>query len=862
MPLEPHRLVRYPNGFELLLVPSRTAPVLALDLWVRAGSACERNHEAGIAHFVEHMLFKGTARRPPGALAREVEGVGGEINAYTSSDHTVYSLAVASRFADLAVDLLSDAVLQPSFDPSELEREKSVVLEEIKRSLDLPQHYLSQLLFAQAYRVHPYGLPVIGNEDTVASFSRTDCVSFTARWYRPGAMTLVAAGDADLDRLERLVGESFGRAPRALSPPRSRRRREPLPSSFRVEVEPRDVQEVYFDLAFPGPAASDPDVAAVDVLMALLGQGEASRLQHRVKLDRNLVRAVGAGAYTPVDPGLLSIGAVVDPPLFAEAYRAICDETFRLCVEPVGVRELERAKDNLEADFIYQKETVQGQAQKAGFFHVVLGDAGRERDYVEAVRRVDAEAVRAAAGRHLQVRRGVLAALHPRGRPLGWSAEELASLTAETQADARHDHRPPRRSGRARRPRLTRLPNGVRLLVKINPDVPVVALRAALLGGSRREDRRLSGLFHLTAEALVHGTRSRNVFEIAHEADDLAGQLDPFSGRNSFGLKAELLAKYLEDGLDLFADVLCHPTFPADEVDKVREDTLGALRLRADNPAAQAFRLFEETLYLDHPYGRDVLGTPETVGRISPADLRRTHAAFTRPEHLVVAVAGDVDPDLVADFFAHALGHLAPGASLPPEPPPPRRVAEPRRASSFAPTEQAHVVAGFLGASLRSVDRFGLRVANAVLAGQGGRLFRRLRDERGLAYSVSSSTLEGLDRGYVAGYIATNPAQAEAAREGLLAEFQSLARGEVTAEEIEEAKRKLVGGFEIALQENVFQAAQMAMDEVYGLGGQGFASHARQVFAVSTADVVAAARRYFDPSGLVSVFVGPEPPTS
>jgi zinc protease len=398
----------------------------------------------------------------------------------------------------------------------------------------------------------------------------------------------------------------------------------------------------------------------------------------------------------------------------------------------------------------------------------------------------------------------------------------------------------------------------VRVLVKVNPDVPVVAIRAALLGGSRREDRDSAGIFHLAAQTLVHGTRARSVFDIAHEADELAGQLDPFSGRNSFGLKAEFLSKYLEDGLDLFADILCYPTFPPEEVEKAREDTLGALRLRADNPAAQAFRLFEEALYPDHPYGRDVLGTPETLARHSAEDLRRLHAAFTRPENLAVAVAGDVDPGLVLEFFGHALAHLAPQGALPPEPPPPVPLAEPRRLRAPARTEQAHVIAGFLGTSIRSADRFALRVANAVLAGQGGRLFRRLRDERGLAYSVSSSSVEGLDRGYVAGHIATSPANAEAAREGLLAEFEALARGDVTAEEVEEAKRKLVGSFEIALQESFFQAAQLALDEIYGLGGRSLESYTRAVFAVSMGDAIAAARRYFDPRGAVSVILGGE----
>lgn len=857
MPPSSTQLIRYPNGFQLLFVPSRSAPVVALDLWVRVGSACEALEEAGMAHLVEHMLFKGTDRRPPGAIAREVEGLGGEINAYTSFDHTVYTLVMASRYAEQGLDILADAVFHSSFDPRELDREKGVVLEEIKRGRDLPHHYLSRLLFSQVFTVHPYGRAVIGDEATVSAFDRGRCLSFVERWYRPGSMTLVVAGDADLPRLVQWVRATFGRRSGPSRPPRRLRVREPRREGFRTAMEPRDVTECYFDIAFPGPAANQPEIPALDVLTAILGQGEASRLQHRVKLDLNLVRSVGAGAYTPRDPGLIYVGGVAEPEQMETAYSAICEEIFRLCHEPVGVKELQRAKENIEADFVYQRETVQGQAQKAGYFQVVLGDVRREDQYLEAMRRVDAEAVREVARRRLRSRHALLALLHPRTV----SAPVTGSRAGEIMAGLERGARPPVHSLRRRGGALSRrvLPNGARVIVKVNPEVPIVALRAAFLGGSRREAQAEAGAFHLAANCLVRGTRSRNVFDIAHEADALSGQLEGFSGRNSFGVKGEFLAKYLEDGLDLFAELLCHPTFPDEEVDKVRQDTLGALRLRRDNPGAYAFRLFEQTLYGDHPFGWDVLGSPESVARIRAPDLRRVFAAYSRPADLAVAVVGDVIPDQVHEFFARALEHLEPGGPLPPPPPAPMHPGSPRLHRESVPIEQAHVVAGFLGAKIADSERFALRVANGLLSGQGGRLFRRLRDDLGLAYAVTSHCVEGLDPGYIAAYIATRPDAAETAREGLLEEFSRLAEGDVSAEEVEEAKSKLVGGFEISLQENAFQAAQMALDEIYGLGYRSFESWARSLLAVTRADTIEAARRHFDPDRSVCVILDPAP---
>lgn len=216
-----------------------------------------------------------------------------------------------------------------------------------------------------------------------------------------------------------------------------------------------------------------------------------------------------------------------------------------------------------------------------------------------------------------------------------------------------------------------------------------------------------------------------------------------------------------------------------------------------------------------------------------------------------------MEADLVHEFFLHALEHLTPRGSLPeaPDPPFPAERGTLRRCD--ASIEQAHVVVGFLGACIQSPDRYALRVGNSLLSGQGGRLFRRLRDELGLAYAVTSACVEGLDPGYLAGYLATAPENAERARLALLAEFENLARGEIFARELEEARRKLVGSFEISLQENAFQAAQMALDEIYGLSSRSFETFAREVFGIPAEAVSQALGRYVNPLAPTCLVLGP-----
>src|SRR5262244_4341021 len=201
-----------PNGLGLLLCESHAAPVTELQVWVRAGSADERAHEAGLAHFHEHMLFKGTARRGVGEVAGEIEGAGGRINAYTSFDVTVFPATVPSDATQVALDVLADAVRHPAFDPVEIDREIQVVLEEISRAEDSPPQVLGAAVFAEAFRVHPYRAPILGSRESVRAFDQPRVRGFFQRWYTPEHLVVVGVGDFDADALAASVREGFADA--------------------------------------------------------------------------------------------------------------------------------------------------------------------------------------------------------------------------------------------------------------------------------------------------------------------------------------------------------------------------------------------------------------------------------------------------------------------------------------------------------------------------------------------------------------------------------------------------------------------------------------------------------------------------
>ncbi|MFQ5893653.1 MAG: M16 family metallopeptidase, partial [Nitrospinota bacterium] len=370
--IQTHRL---PNGLKVILRENHVAPVVAIQAWVRTGSAQEADGQAGMAHVLEHMLFKGTERRGVGEIARAVESRGGDLGAFTSYDHTVFHLEMASRDLAVGLEVLADALRHSTIDGEELRKESQVILEEFKRTRDRPSRELYRRLFESAFRVHPYRRPVIGYEETFKTFTRPELLSFYRQWYRPENIFLVIVGDIDGPAVTALVEKHFGSAGWPTGGPlASDLPPEPRQDRFRRVVFRYPAAKAHLAVGFHIPQASDPSVHALDALAFILGQGKSSRLYRRVKEDQQLVHQVASYAITPREPGLLVATAVLDPPKVEEAVRSIATELFRLGREGPTDEELSRAKINLVSDFIYGQETMRGQARSLGYFESLMGD--------------------------------------------------------------------------------------------------------------------------------------------------------------------------------------------------------------------------------------------------------------------------------------------------------------------------------------------------------------------------------------------------------------------------------------------------------------------------------------------------------
>ncbi|MBV8756290.1 MAG: insulinase family protein [Deltaproteobacteria bacterium] len=847
---------RFDNGLVLHVAAGHPAPVVAVQAWVGVGSADEASGQAGVAHVVEHMLFKGSTRYGVGELTRTIERAGGEINAWTSFDTTVFHAVLGRDHVDSAIDAIGDTLLAPRVDPDELARERQVILEEIRQGTDDPARSVAQSLFAAAYVAHPYRRPVIGTAESVVRLGERELVEFFRSYYVADNVTLVVAGDVDPGYVRRHVEKRFRAMPSGR--PARRTPHEPAQTAPRAVAAHRDVSEAYLSVGFHVPQARHCDVAALDVAAILLGESESARLPRRLRDREELVTGAYAHVHALRDPGLFVLSATAKARDAEKSVGALVDQALALA-EDLEPAELDKARIAAEGGLVRQLETAQGRARTIGWNATMAGDPQFAHVYLDRIRGVRRHDVASVLRKYLRPENATVAAILPE-RP---KARRAPSVFAR-QAEARVRKTAAATAHPAITDKRVVLANGMVLIVRRDPSVPVVAMRAVWRGGLRVEDGDHAGASTLLARMLTRGCGERDATQVADRVDRLGGSLAGVAGRNSFGVAAEWLSRNWHDGLDLMADCVLRPTLPPGELSREKRLLLDDQVAQGDNPSQVAFKLFSQALYGEHPYSRDVLGTARSVGRLSRDDLADFYAAQYPVSQLTLAIVGDIDVDDAVARVTKQFGTVKAKKAQPPNVAAPvldGRSAADREVYAFLERAQAHLVVGFPGATVDAKDRFALEVLIAVLGGQGGRLFGELRDKQGLVYRVSAHSVEGVDPGFVAIYLSCAPDKLEASLTAVNDQLARIRAGGITADELSRAQSYLVGSHQIAMQRRSAVANAMAYHEAYGLGWQTWSDYDDAIHAVTAADVAAAAQTYLREDREVTATVRPKSQT-
>ena len=874
------------NGLEVHLYPMTRAPVVSVQMWVKTGSADERVSEQGISHFIEQLVFKGTRSFAVGEIARTVEASGGELNAWTSFDQTVFYVNLASIEAEHALHVISDMMGHPTFDSKEVDAEREVVIEEIKRTLDSPARLGSRLLFSNAYKKHPYRLPVIGRPEVIRKVSVPVLQRYFAERYSSRNMVLCVAGDFEVAEMCQKIEARFSDLPshrvRAV-----KRAKDPARPAPHFKVQAADVQSAQIHLTWATPKAQHKDVPALELAASVLGQGEASRLVRALRIESDCVTSVGAGMFAPKDPGFFSVSLQLNVERLSEAMQKLEPVLREFLRQAPTAEELKRSVIAMQASELYGLETAEGQARKLGSVTTLFGDPNAFEEFLSKIEKLKPQDVHRAAKNYLRFDRMGIVALIPKPNAdsdknakaavrekavkveLARFRKQLCRPAARLVQESVHHKRATKSVAREKKtaasaikvPRLNaaqfvkaaktmaRTPWADRLeILKVpglrarmifvrDPSTPVLSAQFGSLGGGRIEKPEQCGLTELLSRTWVTGTADLNESELGHRIEMLAGDISAFGGRRTAGVSAVALKPFEAQIADLFFEVAFRPRISSEAVEREKKMMLESLRTRADRPGQIAMRLFMEAMFKNHPYSIDPSGTPESVPRLTFEDVSRHRETALNQNDSLLVVAGNFDPKLWADRFEKGLKSLPTKDSAFFKQRPESLDQPTQRLFHEIQKEQTQIVLGWRGVTLDDPKRFALQVAQAVLAGQGGRLFVELRDKKSLAYSVGPMSMEGVDTGYFGAQIGCSPEKTSTAIDMLLKEFDRLAQHGISDTELERAARYLIGTHDLGLQKTSAISSAILFQEIYGLPSMGVFHYADAIRAVTREEV-------------------------
>ncbi len=781
------------NALTVIAERRGLGPVVFSGVVYAVGSRDERPGITGISHLLEHMMFKGTRKYGKGEVAALVERNGGELNAFTSEDVTMYYEVFSRDRWELALEIESERMVNLVIDDAELASERDVVLEERAMYLDMPAVELGEELAAAAFRESPYRWPIIGWEHDIRAITAEDLRAHYQRYYAPGNAALVVVGDVAPDEVFAAAERRFGSIPGG-APPVRRVPREPEWKGVTRLVLDREAALPHLQIVFRAPEIHTRESEALALLANVLSGSRTSRLDMAL-LETNRAGDVQVYYHPKSDPSAFSISVEGQPDVpLDEVEAAVWREIAALAADGPDDDEMERARNQMEAHHVFAMQSPSNRGFSLGW-HEAHGDAGYVDHSVERLRALTAADVRAAAAGVLRRDRCGVARIDARdGAAGGGLAPAPVAVALGPPARARR-HRTGLASGPAVR-RLT-LANGMKVRYQPDRTDPVVSVSLLFEAGAAADPKGREGLAGLTASTLERGPAGRSFVEYNRAFERLGSHFSLGAGAELVHGDVTLLARHARAGLALVADLLERPGLREEDLEVVRALALNDLEARADDLDDVAEDLLLRGVAGDHPYGMLPHGTSEGVAAVTIDDVRAFHAGVYRPDRAFLAVVGDIDEADLLPLLDERFGRL-PAPAMPRAPFAPFAPAGAGRTFVHrrADKTQAKICLGGPGLSAADPDRFAAVALNHVLGGSSirSRLGDEIRDRLGLAYSVGSRNYERSRGGFFLVSMGTRPENVRRAVDALRAELGRIAAG-VTDAELADAKAYLTGSF-------------------------------------------------------------------
>lgn len=803
-------LVRLKNGLTVYIIRDSRFPLVCTRLFVGTGSANETAEQAGISHVLEHMVFKGTEKRPKGQVARDVESLGGYLNAATSFDKTWFITDMPAKHWKTGMDVVKDMAFHPSLDPAELEAEKDVIVSELKGGDDTPTRRLFEDLQVAGLAHTVYGRPIIGFEKTIRAVTADDLRAYIRTWYQPQNMMLLVAGDIDPKAVLAHAEELFGDLKNDTILP------EPAPVQLegaaggpRVEVTYGPWNKVYLGIALPAPALGDQRSIDLDVLAYALGGDGTSQFYRKYRYEKQLVDSISVGNMSLNRAGLFYMVAQLDADKVEPFWQEFTRDLAALDAGKITPDVIERARFNYEDGMDRASETLDGLTSWKATVQFELGGPQGEANVRHALAAVDSARLRQAQDLWLrpdQVRVRVLAPEKAKLPDLdailqhNWPAPAVERQKAAAAAE------------KVGKREIVDLGQGRTVILQPDRTIPYVSLEILRPGGNALLKPADQGLAQLTAATLTDGCGTRDLDAMERFVAERAASLSASAGVQSFTVSLTGPARFNADYFALLGDLLHKPTFAEKDVRRQSDTLKAALVRRQDNPMSFMGSKINGFLFPGgQPYGFDGLGTAENQDRFGPGDVQ----AFWKQQNAqpwILSVAGDFDREKVLAFARSLPVPTAPAVDVPQ----PTWGADKRLPLSLPGRQQAHLLLAFHAVPLDHPDAPALMLLESVLSGQSGLLFNKLRDEQGLGYTVTAFYRSLPEAGFMAFYIGTTPRNLDVARQGFSGIIKDIKTDLLPAELLAKGLNRMEGSYYRGRQSLGARADEAASERLLG----------------------------------------------
>ncbi len=858
------------NGLTVLTKEVHNAPVVTVQIWYKFGSGQEAPGVNGIAHQLEHLMFKGTRNRPI-QFGRLFSALGSDSNAFTSYDQTAYYNTAERDKLTALLTLEADRMKNSLIDPQDLASEKRVVISELQGYENSPEYRLNRAVMMSVFPDHPYRLPIGGTKADVEKFTVEQVREYYQKFYSPDNAVLVIVGDFETPPTLKKVEAIFGKLPKRQYSPHHLITPSPAPTS----VPPVKLQEPggnpLLQIIYPLPQIKQPDIPALEVMDYILTAGKNSYLYQEL-VESGLANDIYANVASLRAGGWYEILVTGNGNHdLTKIDAAVMKALDKLAKIGVTVQQVEQAKNQLTAAVILNNRDITSQGMQLGNDQITADNYQYTEDHLANIRQVQGADVTNVINKYLKLAARKVGFFEPTNKPETIKSSSYSTTTqdnfapdvAVVPADVKKylppvDLLPQNREQEI--PQQLILANGLRILLLPDKTTPTVTLSGHIQAGTEFELDQQGGIAPLVAKNLMNGTKTKDMRTIAQELEEKGANLDFEAYREGVRIKGSSLAADLPILLGTLTDVIRNSNFPIKELELSRQQALSSLDSELDDPQKIANRIFVQSVYpKKHPLHN--FPTAESIRKIKREDVIAFKTQHYRPDTTVLALVGDFDVKEVRSLIQAKLGDWQVKGKPPKVKYP--SVGMPKNVVNVNPVvpgkPQAITYMGYTGINRQDRRFYAAMILNQILGGDtlSSRLGAELRDRQGLTYGIYSNFLTGKNVGTFLIEMQTSPEDARKAVSTTRNLLKQVHQQGVTQRELETAKRNLISNYNISLANPEQLSQRMLMNEVYGLNQIELRSFISKIKQVNLSQVNQTARELLHPDKIVVVTAGP-----